>query len=114
MNTLFEDLIERLLPLIALDTLLIGAPLYTVVYSLVVWKQRRKRQARLTAYTRNGSRLEFTNREAFIMYLNNARTILLNSSASDLLNGPNLLVTILDKYQQFVFVKNKTKLFSDK
>jgi hypothetical protein len=54
--------------------------------------------------------LEFTSKEAFIMYLNNARTLLLNASVKQELNGPKLGEFIIKHLAQFNALRNPISL----
>jgi hypothetical protein len=110
-----KDLISKLLPLMTVDITLIGFPLHSLIWSFIVYHQSRIRhKAVLRADTRNGASLEFSNRESFIAYLNNARTILINSSANELLGGQAFIEFLTSRFDRWSKVQNPTKLFSDK
>jgi hypothetical protein len=54
--------------------------------------------------------LEFGDKESLIMYLNNARTLLLNSSAGDYLGGPKLTKFLVENYAKWLRIHNPIAL----
>lgn len=90
-DTIWESMGYYIWLILALDLILIGLPLFSVLYLYLAYKQRWERhKARFQAATRNGATLEFGDKESLIMYLNNARTLLLNASVKQELGGPAL------------------------
>jgi len=84
--------------LIPLDLFVGVGPIFTGTWCLIWLRDRNKRlRPILRAATRKGSTLEFTSKEGFLTYLNNARTNLLNTSSREELRG-NMLSEWLMKH----------------
>jgi hypothetical protein len=85
--------------IMCLDFIFVGFPLFSALFIYLAYKQRWERhKPKFRADTRNGATLEFGDKESLIMYLNNARTLLLNSSAGDYLGGPKLTKFLVENY----------------
>lgn len=98
-----------------LDLSFIGLPLFSGLYTYLVYRQRYERhKPRFMAATRKGATLEFGDKESLIMYLNTARTLLLNASVKQELNGPKLGKFILDNYIKFLRLRNPVALLFEK
>jgi hypothetical protein len=94
--------------------LLIGLPLLSLIWFLLNWNGIRKlSRPRFMASTRNGAQLEFTRKQAFLAFLNNARTWMLNTSATQELRGERLESWILSLYPKFESINNPIKLWSN-
>jgi len=101
--------------ILSLDLIIIGFPVFSILYVYIAFKQRYERhRPRFCAATRNGATLEFKDKEAFIMYLNTARTLLLNSSVKQELGGPKLAKFIIDNYARFIVLRNPVALLFEK
>lgn len=62
------------------------------------------------ASTRKGATLEFTEKEAFLSYLNTYRTLLLNYSPNAMQTGPDLGNMIETQYVKFLKLRNPVML----
>jgi hypothetical protein len=110
-DTIWESMGYYVWLILALDLILIGLPCFSVLYFYLAYKQRWERyKPRFRAETRNGATLEFGDKESLIMYLNNARTLLLNSSIKQELNGPSLAKWILYHYANWAQLNNPASL----
>jgi len=91
--------------------MIIGFPIFSLMFAYIAYKQRYERhKARFCAATRNGAKLEFGDKESLIMYLNNARTLLLNASVKQELNGPRLAEYLVRKYASYLLMRNPVSL----
>jgi hypothetical protein len=82
-----------------MDLTFLGFPFLSALYSYLVYKQRFERhKARFRADTRKGATLEFGDKESLIMYLNTARTLLLNASVKQELGGVGLAKFLVNNY----------------
>lgn len=114
-DTIWESMGYPFFLTLTLDMLLLGFPLFSIYFFVIAWRQRHERhRARFCAATRNGATLEFGTKEAFIMYLNNARTLLLNASVKQELGGPKLAKFIIMNYAKFILLKNPVSLLFEK
>jgi len=96
-----------------LDILFLGLPLMTGIMSLIFWRDWNKRiNPVIRAATRKGANLEFTSKEGFLTYLNNARTNLLNTSAREVLRGNMLEEWLLKNASNYKYFWVST-LFRD-
>jgi len=101
--------------ILALDLIMLGFPLFSLLYTFIAWRQRHERhKARFCAATRNGATLEFTDKESFIMYLNTARTLLLNSSVKQELGGPKLAKFLIENYGRYLLLRNPVSLLFER
>lgn len=101
--------------MLAVDMLVLGFPLFSPLFFVIAWRQRHERhRARFCAATRNGATLEFSDKEAFIMYLNTARTLLLNASVKQELGGPKLAKFLIQNYAKFILLQNPISLLFEK
>jgi len=106
--------VENIILFATLDMLLIGLPLFSLIWLLINWNGIRKlSRPRFMASTRNGAQLEFTRKQAFLAFLNNARTWMLNTSATQELRGERLESWILSLYPKFESIKNPIKLWAN-
>lgn len=97
-----------------IDFLTVGFPLWSLVWLLILMKGEKTRCREIfRASTRKGATLEFTHRESFLAYLNNARTLLLNSSAGGVLGGQNLREWLQSRSVKWLKLLNPTKLLFD-
>jgi len=114
-DTLWDSLAPILWKWSLIDLLMLGFPFSSLMYVFTVWSQRRTRhRPRFCASTRNGATLEFSDKESFIMYLNNARTLLLNSSVKQELSGPALVSFLLRNYMKWLMLSNPASLLFEK
>lgn len=110
-DTIWESMGYYIWLILALDLILIGLPLFSVLYLYLAYKQRWERhKPRFMAATRNGATLEFGDKESLIMYLNNARTLLLNASVKQELGGPALSKWLLFHYANWLQLRNPMSL----
>lgn len=65
------------------------------------------------AATRKGATLEFTEKEAFLSYLNAYRTLLLNYSPDAMQTGPDLENMIETQYNKLLKLRNPVMLWKD-
>jgi len=106
--------VENLYLFVILDVLLIGVPLFSLIWFVLNWNGiRNLSRPRFMASTRSGSDLEFTRKQAFLAFLNNARTWMLNTSATQELRGERLESWILSLYPKFENIKNPVKLWTN-
>jgi hypothetical protein len=110
-DTIWESMGYYFWLILALDLILLGFPLFSLLFGILAYKQRWERhKPRFRADTRNGASLEFSDKESLIMYLNNARTLLLNSSAGDYLGGPKLTKFLVENYGRWLRIHNPVSL----
>jgi hypothetical protein len=109
-----EAFVENLWLFLSLDILLLGLPAWSIVWTLLNYNGLSKlSRPRFMAATRNGATLEFTRKEAFLAYLNNARTWMLNTSATSELRGERLEYWILSLWPKFDQLTNPIKLWKN-
>lgn len=110
-DTIWESMGYYVWVILCLDLILIGFPLFSLLFMYIAYRQRWERhKPKFRADTRNGATLEFGDKESLIMYLNNARTLLLNSSAGDYLGGPNLSKFLVTNYAKWLKIHNPIAL----
>lgn len=86
-----------------------------MLYSYLVYKQRFERhKARFRADTRKGATLEFGDKESLVMYLNTARTLLLNASVKQELGGVALGKFLLNNYLKWLQIRNPAALLFER
>jgi len=113
-DTFIEAIGYPVLLLFLIDMLFINWPCFSLCWTLLVSLKRYERgKSRFTASTRNGATLEFGTRESFIMFLNTARTLLLNTYYESKLSGFALESWISHNLESWLKLKQPVKLITE-
>jgi hypothetical protein len=110
-DTIWESMGYYFWMILLIDLMVIGFPIFSPLFAYIAYKQRYERhKPRFCAATRNGATLEFGDKESLIMYLNNARTLLLNASVKQELGGKALNVFLTRNFARYLNIRNPVGL----